>query len=77
MEQPIFTFKSKIAENTLKYPCPVCGCGTTELLAPWKFEDSDDIATVATRHMEYTGIRRCLSDTCDAVHVPSMPEVRP
>jgi hypothetical protein len=57
-------------QETLQHPCPACGSGTVEVWAKWRFETND-----CDHYL--TGIYRCLSDNCDAYHVPTMPEIHP
>jgi hypothetical protein len=69
MEDQIFGFNlPRIMFSSLTHRCPACGDGTVEILAQWKFEEQRG-------QYRETGIYRCLSDSCDCYHVPTMPEI--
>jgi hypothetical protein len=64
MEESIFSFHREIVKKSMERMCPRCQSPTVEVIT-----------------LEYpagpTGIYRCMSDDCDTMHVPTMPEIVP
>jgi len=73
MEQPIFSFSSKIAKKAMEPRCPACGDYMTEIWSKpiLHFVEGDETEKAPT------GLYRCLGDYCDTVFDPNFQEPQP